>query len=186
VSTGDQTTDNQLLALRQWAAGQGHVVAAEYTDDGVSGAKTSRSALNRLLADAARNRFDVVAVTSLDRLGRSLAHLIRLSASFEQLGIDLAVRNLGLDTTTPAGKLAFHMLGALAEFERALIRERTMAGLARAKAQGRRGGRPRVSSYIERRVADLLRAGTSLRETARMAGVSKATVQRVQRDEFQQ
>lgn len=182
VSTGDQTTENQLLALRSWATGSGYKIAGEYHDDGVSGATIKRSALDRMLVDAAHQRFDVVAVVSLDRLGRSLAHLIKLASEFEQLGIDLVVRNLGLDTTTPAGKLAFHMLGALAEFERALIRERTNAGIARARAQGKRIGRPPSPPALLRRARDLLGAGLSTAEVQRGTGLSRGYVQRIAKE----
>ena len=146
-------------------------------DQGVSGAKDRRPALNRLLKDARRRRFDLVACVKLDRLARSVRHLTTLAAEFEALGIGLVVLDQAIDTTTPSGRLLFHVLGAIAEFERDLIRERTVAGMRAAKRRGKRIGRPRAingsaSFALERGLAE----GRSISSLARELGVSRATV----------
>ena len=137
VSTTDQHPEIQIHALRSYAAARGLVVVGEHVDHGVSGAKDRRPALDRLLADARRRRFDVLAVTKLDRLARSVHHLTSLGREFEALGIDLVVLDQAIDTSTPAGRLLFHVLGSIAEFERDLIRERTSAGMKAARRQDR-------------------------------------------------
>src|SRR3954454_1284674 len=142
VSTLDQEPENQLAEIRSYIAARGWA-AEEYVDRGVSGAKDRRPALDRLLVDARRRRVDVVVVWRLDRLGRNLRHLILLLEELQALGIAFVSLNEGIDATTRAGKLQLHMLGAIAEFERARIAERVKAGLQRARAQGKRLGRPR-------------------------------------------
>src|SRR3954468_10801221 len=142
VSTFDQEPENQLSELRRYTAARGWT-SAEYVDRGISGAKDRRAALDRLLADARRRRFDVVLVWRLDRLGRSLKHLITMLDELAALGVAFVSLAEGIDATTPAGRLQMHLLGAIAEFERGRIRERVKAGLARARAQGVRLGRPR-------------------------------------------
>jgi DNA invertase Pin-like site-specific DNA recombinase len=171
VSTADQTCDNQLLELRRYVEARGWT-AVEYVDSGVSGAKDRRPALDELLADARRRRFDVLVCWRLDRLGRNLKHLITLLEDLQALGVAFVSLAEGIDATTPAGKLQMHILGAIAEFERERIRERVMAGLERAKAQGIRLGRPRkapTTSAIP---------GGSVRGAARVWGVSKSTAAR--------
>ena len=144
-STSDQSVDLQLDSLRDYAKARSFTVVEEYVDEGVSGAKVRRPALDQLLKDAHRRRFDAVAVWKLDRLGRSLSHLIRVVDQLGSLGVDLvSLGDPGLDTTAPSGRLIFHVMGAVAEFERDLIRERTKAGMAAAKRRGKRIGRPRV------------------------------------------
>ena len=144
-STAEQTVDHQLDGLREYAASRQFEVVEEYVDQGVSGAKASRPALDQLLADAHRRRFDAVLVWKLDRLGRSLSHLIRLVDTLGSLGVDLvSLGDAGLDTTGPSGRLLFHVMGAVAEFERELIRERTRSGVAAVRRRGKRLGRPRV------------------------------------------
>src|SRR4051812_42878913 len=171
VSTLDQEPENQLAEIRRYVAARGWT-AEEYVDRGISGAKDRRPALDRLLVDARRRRFDVVVVWRLDRLGRNLRHLITLLEELQALGIAFVSLNEGIDATTPAGKLQMHILGAIAEFERARIAERVKAGLRRARAQGTRLGRPRkVPSAIAV-------PGGSVREAARIWGVSKSTAAR--------
>lgn len=174
VSTSDQTAENQLIELRQYAAARGWAIR-EYVDAGVSGAKDRRPALDQLVADARRRRFDVVLVWRLDRLGRSISHLVALLDELQAIGVGFVSLGEGIDLGTPAGRLQFHILAALAEFERARIQERVHAGLARARAEGRRIGRP-----SERVPTDKLRAvaGLSLREGARRLSVSRSTLQR--------
>ena len=128
VSTLDQTTANQLVELRKYIEARGWT-AQEYVDKGVSGAKESRPALDTLLRDARRRRFDVVVCWRLDRLGRNLKHLITLLEDLQALGIAFVSLNEGIDATTPAGRLQMHILGAIAEFERARIAERVRLGL---------------------------------------------------------
>ena len=142
VSSADQTCENQLLEVRQYVERRGWT-AVEYVDRGVSGAKDRRPALDQMIADGKRRRFDVVVCWRLDRLGRNLKHLITLLEDLQALGVGFVSLQEGIDATTPAGKLQMQILGAIAEFERARIQERVRAGLARARAQGVRLGRPR-------------------------------------------
>jgi DNA invertase Pin-like site-specific DNA recombinase len=135
VSTSEQTCDNQLIELRRYVEARGWT-AVEYVDRGVSGAKDRRPALDQLVADAKRRRFDVLVCWRLDRLGRSLKHLITFLDELQGLGVAFVSLAEGIDATTPAGKLQMHILGAIAEFERARIVERVRAGLARRVAQG--------------------------------------------------
>jgi DNA invertase Pin-like site-specific DNA recombinase len=144
-------------------------------DRGVSGAKDRRPALDQLLADAKRRRFDVLVCWRLDRLGRSLKHLITLLDDLQALGIAFVSLAEGIDATTPAGKLQMHILGAIAEFERARIVERVRAGLARRAARGKPLGRPRQTISD----SDLARTtGLSTRKAAGLLGVSHAAVHR--------
>ncbi len=177
VSTADQHPEIQLDALRAYAEARSLKVTEVYVDVGVSGAKSKRPALDRLRADAMRRRFDIVAVVKLDRLARSVHHLTTLGQEFEALGVDLVVLDQAIDTTTPSGKLLFHVLGSIAEFERDLIRERTRAGLAAAKRRGKTLGRPRVISEVaSARIRRLHQAGRSLRQIAEVLGVSKTAI----------
>jgi DNA invertase Pin-like site-specific DNA recombinase len=171
VSTFDQEPENQLVELRRYVQARGWT-AVEHVDRGVCGAKDRRPALDALLKDARRRRFDVVVVWRLDRLGRNLRHLITLLEELQALGIAFVSPNEGIDATTPAGKLQMHILGAIAEFERARIAERVKAGLQRAKAQGKRLGRPR------KHPAATVVPGGSVREAASAWGVSKSTAAR--------
>ena len=141
VSTLDQEPENQLQELRRYVQARGWT-AVEYVDRGVSGVKDRRPALDALVQDARRRRFDVLVCWRLDRLGRNLKHLITLLEDLQALGIAFVSLAEGIDATTPAGKLQMHILGAIAEFERERIRERVLAGLQRARTQGTRLGRP--------------------------------------------
>ncbi len=174
VSTLDQEPENQLAELRRYVDARGWT-AQEFIDKGISGAKHRRPALDALINDAKRRRFDVVVCWRLDRLGRNLRHLILLIDELHALGVAFISLHEGIDATTPAGRLQLHVLGAIAEFERARIAERVRAGLARAKKQGRRLGRP------QRPVPEAVLApvrGLSVREAARQLGVSPATAHR--------
>jgi DNA invertase Pin-like site-specific DNA recombinase len=177
----DQTTENQLISLRDWAEGRGHTIIGEFVDEGFSGkiGKEKRPALDALEKAAKRGEVDMIAVTALDRLGRNLNHLVGLSAELEALGIGLFVRNLALDTSTPAGRLMFHVIGSLAEFERELIRERTILGLERVRKQGKKLGRPRVPRNVEARIVSLLEAKVSINKIMRITRVGATTVYRV-------
>jgi DNA invertase Pin-like site-specific DNA recombinase len=171
VSTFDQEPENQLAELRRYVQARGWT-AAEYVDRGVSGAKDRRPALDDLVRDARRRRFDVLVCWRLDRLGRNLRHLITLLDDLQALGVAFVSLNEGIDATTPAGKLQLHILGAIAEFERARIAERVKAGLQRARAQGKRIGRPRVTPAL----IDV--PGGSVRSAAATWGVSRSTAAR--------
>jgi len=174
VSTFDQEPENQLQELRRYVAARGWT-AVEYVDRGVSGAKDRRPALDQLLIDAKRRRFDVLICWRLDRLGRSLKHLITRLDELQALGVAFVSLAEGIDATTAAGKLQMHILAAIAEFERARIVERVRAGLARRAAQGKPLGRPRQAITQ----ADLARTvGFSTRKAAALLGVSHAAVHR--------
>jgi DNA invertase Pin-like site-specific DNA recombinase len=174
VSTLEQHVENQLAELRQYVERRGWT-AVEYMDHGVSGAKERRPALDDLLKAARRRRFDVLVCWRLDRLGRNLRHLILLLDELQALGIVFVTLGEGIDTSTAAGRLQLHILSAIAEFERSRIQERVVAGLARARAQGRKLGRP------EREIGDDQLAsvrGLPGREAARRLGVPRTTLQR--------
>lgn len=185
VSTNkDQTVENQLLALREWATGRGHEVVAEFTDEGISGAKgrDKRPGLDAMMKAAVMGKFDMVAVVELSRLGRSLSHLVHLIGELEALRVGLFVQNMALDTTTPMGKLMFNVMGSFAEFERELIRERTVLGLERARKRGKRLGRPPVSPYKEAKIAALLKAGTPINRIRRITQVGVSAIYRIKKE----
>jgi DNA invertase Pin-like site-specific DNA recombinase len=185
VSTDDQTVENQRQALTQACERRGWRVEAEYVDAGISGAKGryDRPGFDRLHKAIVRGKFDVVAAWSVDRLGRSLQDLVAFLGELQGVGVDLYLDRQGVDTSTPAGKAMFHMLGVFAEFERSLIVERVRAGIARAKREGTRSGkafgRPQISAEREVAVRASLAAGTGIRKTARLNGTGNATVARI-------
>jgi DNA invertase Pin-like site-specific DNA recombinase len=172
VSTHDQTAENQLLELRQYVQARGWD-AAEYVDDGVSGSKDSRPALDRLTLDVRRHKVQAVICWRLDRLGRNLRHLVLLLDEWQARGISFVTLGEGIDTSTPAGRLVAGVLGSIAEFERARIQERIRAGLARAKSQGKRLGRPRAAALPATAPRDL-----TVRQAAERWGCSKSTAAR--------
>ena len=174
VSTLDQEPENQLAELRRYVAARDWV-AIEYVDQGVSGAKDRRPALDRLVADARRRQVDTVVVWRLDRLGRSLKHLVTLLDEFHAVGVGFVSLGEGIDLHTPAGRLQLHILAALAEFERARIAERVAAGLARARRNGTSLGRP--EKHVPESVLAPVR-GLSVREAAQRLGVSPTTAYR--------
>jgi DNA invertase Pin-like site-specific DNA recombinase len=173
VSTDGQTTENQRLELHTAIAARGWTLVQVYSDNGISGAKgrEKRPAFDQLLKDAVRRQFDVIAAWSVDRLGRSLQDLVAFLGEVHGAGVDLYLHQQAIDTTAPAGKAMFQMMGVFAEFERAMIRERINAGLARARAQGKRLGRPPVDATAEARVREFLAAGHGVQKSARLAGV---------------
>jgi DNA invertase Pin-like site-specific DNA recombinase len=178
VSTVDQEPENQLQELRRYVAARGWT-GQEFIDRGVSGSKDKRPALDALVRDAKRRRFDVLVCWRLDRLGRNLRHLVTLLEDLQGVGVTFVSLGEGIDCTTPAGKLQLHILAALAEFERARIQERVRAGLARARAQGIRVGRPPRRIEPER-LANV--AGLPAREAARRLGIPRSTLQRILRN----
>jgi DNA invertase Pin-like site-specific DNA recombinase len=177
VSTTNHGQDATLQTRdqHQFAEARGWEVFDDYVDQGVSGSKDSRPELNRLMADARRRKFDIVLVWKLDRFGRSLRHLVNALAEFESLGIAFVSLSDNLDLGTPSGRLMFNIIGAMAEFERELIRERVRAGMKNAKAKGARIGRPRVTVDAAE-IARLRDSGLSLRRIAARLGVSLGTV----------
>jgi DNA invertase Pin-like site-specific DNA recombinase len=185
VSTDRQSTENQLRELRQAADRLGWVVAGEFIDHGISGAKgrKDRPRLDALLKGVARKDFDVVAAWSVDRLGRSLVDLVGLLHELHSTGVDLYLHQQGVNTTTPAGRALFGMMGVFAEFERGMIQERVRAGLARAKAKGTKSGnpigKPMVGTHIEDRVRALRAEGLGMLKIAKQAGCGVSVVQRV-------
>ena len=174
-----QTTETQAVALREYAAHRGFDIAEEYRDEGISGSKDSRPALDKLMRDARARKFDVVIVARFDRFARSVSHLLRALEEFGHLGVDFVSVSESIDTSTPMGKMIFTVLGAVAELERNLIRERVVMGLDRARKQGKKLGRPRT--LVDREKVAALRAqGLSLRQIATELKVSKDKVARVQ------
>ena len=185
VSTDSQTTENQERELHAIAARAGWEVVNVYRDQGISGAKSrkDRPAFDALCTDAARRRFDIVMAWSVDRLGRSLQDLVTFLSELHALGVDLFLHQQGVDTTTPAGKALFQMMGVFAEFERAMIRERVKSGLERAKAQGRTLGRPSIDPKKEAAIREDLRAGKAgIMKLAGLHRVGVGTVQRIARE----
>ena len=180
VSTTEQTCENQLQVLRAFAGARGWTVT-EFVDHGVSGAKEKRPQLDALLADVRRRKLDLVVVTKLDRLARSTRHLVTLVGELDALGVDLVVLDQAIDTTTPSGRLLFHVLASIAEFERDLIVDRVRAGLARARAQGKLLGRPRIHQVDVGQALALRAQGHSWRATARALGVPHMAVRRALR-----
>jgi DNA invertase Pin-like site-specific DNA recombinase len=187
VSTDDQTVENQRQALLEAAERRGWQVVEEFTDSGVSGAKgrDKRPAFDRLLKAVTRRKIDVVAAWSVDRLGRSLQHLVGFLGELNGAGCDLYLERQAVDTTTPAGRALFQMLGVFAEFERAIIQERIHAGIARARVKGTRSGKPIGRPWLDKRKEAVVRAelsrGTGILKTAKMCGVGTGTVQRIKR-----
>jgi DNA invertase Pin-like site-specific DNA recombinase len=172
VSTHDQTAENQLLELRRYVSARAWT-AVEYVDHGVSGAKDRRPALDQLVADVRRHRVEAVVCWRLDRLGRNLRHLVMLLDDWQSRGIAFVTLGEGIDTSTPAGRLVAGVLGSIAEFERARIQERIHAGLARARTQGKRIGRPRLTP-----LPVTAATGLTVRDAAAVWGVSKSTAAR--------
>jgi len=181
VSTDGQTTENQRLELEGVAQRSGWEIVGVYEDHGISGSKgrDKRPEFDRLCKDATRRKFDLVMAWSVDRLGRSLQDLIAFLGELHATGVDLYLNQQGIDTSTPAGKAMFQMMGVFAEFERAMIQERVKAGLARARAQGKTLGRPRLSKAKEEAVKTARSQGMGIRRIAREVGVGVGTVQRI-------
>jgi DNA invertase Pin-like site-specific DNA recombinase len=178
TSGGHQDPEMQLRELREYADRRGWEIFETYTDAGFSGSKDSRPALNRLMADACQRRFDAVLVWKLDRFGRSLRHLVNALAELEALGVAFISLKDNLDLSTPSGRLMFQIIGAMAEFERALIRERVKAGLRNARAKGMRLGRPRTD-ISERQVVALRASGASWRKVAKALQIGIGTAYRL-------
>ncbi len=187
VSTANgQTPENQIRELRAVAARHGWHVSAEFVDHGISGAKGrgQRPEFDNLCRAIARKEFELVMAWSVDRLGRSLQDLVAFLSELHAKDVDLYLDRQGIDTTTPVGKAMFQMMGVFAEFERAIIRERIMAGLSRAKEGGTKSGRPigrpkTVTPEMEEAIRSARTDGNSLRKIAEQVGTSLRSVQRV-------
>src|SRR5262249_42734 len=171
-----QTTDTQALALREYAAHRGLEITEEYRDEGFSGSKDRRPALDRLMNDARTRKFDIVLVARFDRFARSVKHLITALDEFNHLGVDFISLSESVDTSSAMGKMILTVLGAVAGLERKLIRERVVRGLDRARKQRKQLGRPKT--LFDRGRAEILLENHSQRETARMLGISLAVLQR--------
>src|SRR5262245_53473835 len=172
-----QNTDTQAVALREYAQRRGFEIIEEYRDEGISGSKDSRPALDRLMKDARARKFDVVVVARFDRFARSVSHLLRALEEFSHLGIDFVSLSESIDTSTPMGRMIFTVLAAVAELERNLIRERVQMGVTRARKQGNQLGRPRVE-VDSRQIAGLRARGRSWNQIAKELGIGKGTAQR--------
>jgi len=178
TSNGHQDPEMQLAELREYAGRRGWEIVGEYTDQGVSGSKESRPELNRLMIDAHLRRFDAVLVWKIDRFGRSLKHLVNALADLGAYGVAFISLRDNIDLSTPSGRLMFQIIGAMAEFERALIQERVKAGLRNAQAKGKRLGRPRRVVDTSK-IAALRAAGATWRSVSRELGVGVATLYRL-------
>jgi DNA invertase Pin-like site-specific DNA recombinase len=181
VSTDEQTTENQLRELRAVAARHDWTIVQEFVDQGISGSKgrDQRPQFDALQIGVARKEFDQVAAWSVDRLGRSLSHLVQFLDELKAKGVDLYLHQQALDTSTPAGRMVFGMCSVFAEFERSMIQERIRAGLQRARAKGIKLGRARIGADIERRIRELSASGMGKVKTARTLKVGVSVVQRV-------
>jgi DNA invertase Pin-like site-specific DNA recombinase len=188
TSSDERTVENQRQALVAAIEARGWQVVEEFADPGISGAKgrDKRPGFDRLLKAATRRKIDIVAAWSVDRLGRSLQDLVGFLAELNAVGCDLYLERQAVDTTTPAGRALFQMLGVFAEFERSIIQERVKAGLARARAHGTKSGKPIGQPPLARSKVDLVRAelakGTGILKTARLCGTGVSAVQRIKRE----
>jgi DNA invertase Pin-like site-specific DNA recombinase len=180
VSTADQHPETQLYDLREMAKQRGYEVVHEYVDT-ISGAKSKRPGLDQLMADARRNRFDIVLVAAFDRVARSVRHFLDALDELNRLGIEFISLRENIDTGGPLGRAIVVIVGAIAELERNLIVERVKAGMRRAKLEGRRIGRAPMDIDRERVVADR-RAGMSLTQVAKKHRISRASVCRLMKE----
>jgi DNA invertase Pin-like site-specific DNA recombinase len=178
TSNNGQSPEVQLRELREYCERRGWQVGGEYVDEGFSGGKEKRPALDRLMGDAHKRRFDVVAVWKFDRFARSVSHLLRALDTFRVLGIEFVSLSESLDTATPAGRMVFTVLGAVAELERSLIAERVRAGLRNARAKGKKLGRPRAVVDAAR-ISRLRAEGHSWASIATQLGIGEGTAYRL-------
>ena len=182
VSTHNQTTENQFLELRDVARRNGWQIAMELADEGISGAKgrTDRPCFDRLHRAVQRREIDIVCAWSIDRLGRSLQHLTGFMAEVQAAGVDLYVHQQAINTATPAGRMVFGIFSALGEYERELIRDRINAGLARARAEGKKLGRPsNVNDSVITSVKLLRKTGLSIHKIAKQLRIGVGTTSKI-------
>jgi DNA invertase Pin-like site-specific DNA recombinase len=182
VSTHEQNVDLQLSELRDYAARRGLTVAGEYIDLGISGSKASRPELNRLMDDSRLRLHDAVLVWKLDRFARSLKNLVVALEDLNHVGVSFISLRDNLDLSSPAGRLMMHLLGAMSEFERELIKERVVAGIAAARKRGVRMGRP--TRYVSAmKIRALREAGTPWRDVARKMSAGVGTCMKALRED---
>ena len=182
VSTLDQTIDNQLLELRDHCSKMGWEIVKEYADEGLSGtlSREKRPALNSLIKDAYRKRFDSVVCWDISRIGRSMKELVLFLSDMKDKGVGICSVRQGFDTSTSMGEIMFQFVGILSSWEREMIRERTLAGLERAKSEGKTLGRRKVTNdTMTAKILELRTAKKSIREIASEVGVSRGTVSNV-------
>lgn len=181
VSTKEQTTENQRLELERVAAQRGWIITKVYEDAGISGSKgrDKRPAFDAMLKAATRGDIDMVAAWSVDRLGRSMSHLVGFLDDLRAMGCGLYLHQQALDTSTPSGRAMFHMCGVFAEFERAMIVERVNAGLDRARANGTRLGRPSLPPAMADKVHQLRATGMGKVKIGKTLGIGTSAVQRL-------
>lgn len=177
TSTHEQNPGMQIEELRRVARLRGWEVVGEYVDAGHSGAKDRRPELDRLMCDVHRGKVDMVVVWKFDRFARSVRHLVTALEDFRARSVDFLSTTDGIDTSTPVGRFTFHVVGAVAELERELIRERTRAGIASARRRGIRVGRPQAKVDLAR-ARKLLADGKSLRQVARALEIGASTLHR--------
>ena len=179
VSTTHQTSENQLRELRAVAERMGYEIVSEFIDNGISGSKSrkDRPALDEMMKLATQRKFEMVMCWSIDRLGRSLQHLVEILNELQAMKIDLYFMQQGMDTTTPSGRMIFSVFGAIGEFERNLIRERVIAGQQRAKASGVHIGRPtKMNDGMKSAIKVMHQNGMSIRQIAKSCKVGIGTV----------
>lgn len=180
VSTQDkgQDPEMQLYHLRNYVKNRGFEVYKEYVDHGISGTKDNRPALNELMNDAHKKHFDLVLVWRFDRFGRSLPHLVRALEEFNHLGIDFISYSENIDTSSPMGKAMFAIIGAFAQYQRDVIVDNVKGGLERARANGKKLGRPKTKVTLEQ-IQKIRAQGLSIRKTAKKLKIAKATVEKI-------
>ena len=182
VSTYDQTIDNQLIELRDHCSKMGWEVVKEYADEGLSGtlSRDKRPALNSLIKDAYRKRFESVVCWDISRIGRSMKELILFLSDMKDRDIGICSVRQGFDTSTSMGEIMFQFVGILSSWEREMIRERTLAGLERAKSEGKTLGRKKVTNdTMTAKIIELRTAKKTIREIASEVGVSRGTVNNI-------
>ncbi len=184
VSTDRQKVDMQINELRQFAARSGWNIYEEYIDQNYSGGNTKRPAFTAMMDAARKRKFDLLLVWKLDRLSRSLKDLIVTLDELGSCGIDFVSYDNNLDTSTPTGKLVFQIVGAVAEFEKEIIRERVVAGLATARNKGKRLGRPPISKYVYDQALKMRSEGLSYRNIGKVLGIDEGTIRKRARKEW--
>ena len=182
VSTDRQTVDMQIHELKEYVKRRGWNLLREFIDQGYSGSDTKRPAFQEMMNDAKKRKFDVLLVWKLDRLSRSMKDLVMVLNELGGLGIDFVSYDNNLDTSTPTGKLVFHVIGAVAEFEKDIIKERVKAGLENAKRKGKKLGRPGVDDSVIEEAKVLRGQGKSFRTIGKELGISEGVVRQRLKD----
>lgn len=186
VSTNDQTTENQLIKLKEIVSLNGWELVGEYVDEGISGSKgrDKRPQFDKLCKDMVRRKFNRVLVWDVSRLGRSLQHLVEFLNDVQSVGCNLYIHQSGLDTSTPSGRMMFQMVGVFSEFERSMISERVKLGLNRVKVKGKELGRPiKVDESFVEKVKRLWGEGMTLDQIREKVDLSRSTIYRVVKDQ---